>query len=486
MFPLYFCLNCVALECNLSPVAKSIPQIEIDCKLVFDWKDLEVKKPYVFYFPFRLNANILLIDIFLFSPNKEVKKMKEKDFASAVANAGGRAFIVGGFVRDEIMGVSSHDKDLMVTGLSNDQFTTLFPDAKMTGKDFPVFRMEVGGEEMEIALARKERKTAVGHNGFTMLADGTVSVEEDLVRRDTTMNAIAKDVLSGEVIDPFGGIADIHAGVIRHVSDAFREDALRVLRVARQAAKFGFEVAPETVAMCNSCKEELATISAERVRGEMLKALETEHPSIFFRTLVACDCLDVVFAEIDALRGQTQPIEHHPEGDAFEHTMQVLDRASSLTIDVMVRFAALCHDIGKGVTPVELLPKHHGHDAKGAEIISSFASGRFLAAHKDAAEVASRFHMKARTEMGAKPMLAMLESLKKSKLGIDGLRIVVAADSPKDDVALLPCFNEAVIHAALDKVTVPAEMRGKKGEAIRQFVHKTKLARVTAALTSLS
>lgn len=412
--------------------------------------------------------------------------MKEIEFATAVADAGGRAFVVGGFVRDELMGVPSHDKDLMVTGLSHHQFTNLFPDAKMTGKDFPVFRMEVGGEEMEIALARKERKIAQGHNGFTMLADGTVSVEEDLERRDTTMNAIAQDLISGEVVDPFGGVEDIQNGVIRHVSDAFREDALRVLRVARQAAKFGFEVAPKTVEMCRSCKEELRTISAERVREEMLKALETERPSVFFRTLVACDCLSVVFPELDALRGQTQPIEHHPEGDAFEHTMEVVDRAASLTADVKVRFAALCHDIGKGATPVELLPKHHGHDKAGVEIISSFTNGRFLAAHKDAAKAASKFHMKARTEMGAKPMLAMLESLKKSKLGIDGLRIVVAADSPKDDVALLPCFNEALIHAALDKVHIPAEMRGKSGEAIRQFVHKTKLERVRIALASLS
>lgn len=412
--------------------------------------------------------------------------MKEIEFATTVANAGGRAFVVGGWVRDEIMGVPSHDKDLMVTGLSQEQFTTLFPDAIMTGKDFPVFRLEIGEEEMEIALARKERKTAVGHNGFSMVADGSVTIEEDLSRRDTRMNAIAIDLLSGEVVDPFGGTEDIRNGVIRHVSDAFHEDALRVLRVARQAAKFNFSVAPETVAMCNSCKEELATISAERVREEMLKALETEKPSIFFCTLVECDCLSVVFPELDALRGQTQPVEHHPEGDAFQHTMNVLNRASSLTSDVMVRFAALCHDIGKGVTPKEMLPKHHGHDKAGVEVISAFASGRFLAAHKDAAEVAARFHMKARVAMGAKAMLAMLESVKKSKLGIGGLRVVVAADSPKDDVASLPCFNETVIHAALDKVVVPAEMRGKNGEAIKQFVHKTRLERVRMALDSLS
>lgn len=412
--------------------------------------------------------------------------MKEIEFATTVANAGGRAFVVGGWVRDEIMGVPSHDKDLMVTGLSQEQFTTLFPDAIMTGKDFPVFRLEIGEEEMEIALARKERKTAVGHNGFSMVADGSVTIEEDLSRRDTRMNAIAMDLLSGEVVDPFGGTEDIQNGVIRHVSDAFHEDALRVLRVARQAAKFGFSVADETIGMCRSCKEELRTISAERVREEMMKALETERPSVFFRTLVACDCLSVVFSEIDALRGKTQPVEHHPEGDAFEHTMQVLDRASSLTTDVMVRFAALCHDIGKGVTPKEMLPKHHGHDAKGAEIVAAFANGRFLAAHKDAAKVASKFHMKARSAMGAKPMLAMIEELSKSKLGVDGLRVVVTADSSKDDVAKLPCFNEAVIHAALDKVTVPAEMRGKAGEAIKQFVHKTKLVRVATALASLS
>ena len=412
--------------------------------------------------------------------------MKEIEFATTVANAGGRAFVVGGWVRDEIMGVPSHDKDLMVTGLSQEQFTTLFPDAIMTGKDFPVFRLEIGEEEMEIALARKERKTAVGHNGFSMVADGSVTIEEDLSRRDTRMNAIAMDLLSGEVVDPFGGTEDIQNGVIRHVSDAFHEDALRVLRVARQAAKFGFSVADETIGMCRSCKEELRTISAERVREEMMKALETERPSVFFRTLVACDCLSVVFSEIDALRGKTQPVEHHPEGDAFEHTMQVLDRASSITTDVMVRFAALCHDIGKGVTPKEMLPKHHGHDVKGAEIVATFANGRFLAAHKDAAKVASKFHMKARSAMGAKPMLAMIEELSKSKLGVDGLRVVVTADSPKDDVAKLPCFNEAVIHAALDKVVVPAEMRGKNGEAIKQFVHKTRLERVRMALDSLS
>lgn len=412
--------------------------------------------------------------------------MQEIEFATAVADAGGRAFVVGGFVRDELMGLVPHDKDLMVTGLSHEEFIKIFPVAIMTGKDFPVFRLEIDGEEMEVALARKERKIAQGHNGFSMLADGTVSVEEDLARRDTTMNAMARDLLSNEVIDPFGGAEDIRNRVIHHVSDAFREDALRVLRVARQAAKFGFSVADETIGMCRSCKEELRTISAERVREEMMKALETERPSVFFRTLVACDCLSVVFSEIDALRGKTQPVEHHPEGDAFEHTMQVLDRASSLTTDVMVRFAALCHDIGKGVTPKEMLPKHHGHDAKGAEIVATFANGRFLAAHKDAAKVASKFHMKARSAMGAKPMLAMIEELSKSKLGVDGLRVVVAADSPKDDVAKLPCFNEAVIHAALDKVTIPAEMRGKAGEAIKQFVHKTKLVRVATALASLS
>ena len=412
--------------------------------------------------------------------------MQEIEFSAAVANAGGRSFVVGGYIRDEIMGVAPHDKDLMVVGLNEAKFTSVFPHAIMTGKDFPVFRLTVDGEEVEVALARRERKIAQGHNGFSMVADGNVTIEEDLSRRDTRMNAIARDLLSNEIVDPFGGVTDIRAGIIRHVSDAFKEDALRVLRVARQAAKFNFSVADETVEMCNSCKEELRTISAERVREEMLKALETERPSVFFRVLVECDCLSVVFPELDALRGQTQPIEHHPEGDAFEHTMEVVDRAASLTADVKVRFAALCHDIGKGVTPVELLPKHHGHDAKGAEIISSFVSGRFLAAHKDAAEAASKFHMKARAQMGAKPMLAMLEELSRSKLGIDGLRVVVAADSPNDDVASLPCFNEAVIHAALDKVTVPAEMRGKKGEAIRQFVHKTKLARVTAALTSLS
>ena len=135
---------------------------------------------------------------------------------------------------------------------------------------------------------------------------------------------------------------------------------------------------------------------------------------------------------------------------------------------------------------MELLPKHHGHDAKGAEIVAAFADGRFLAAHKDAAKVASKFHMKARSQMGAKPMLAMIEELGRSKLGVDGLRVVVAADSPRDDVSLLPCFNPTVVAAALDKVVVPAEMRGKAGEAIKQFVHKTRLQRVRMALDSLS
>src|SRR5690606_2828928 len=285
--------------------------------------------------------------------------------AEKIRCAGGNLYLVGGAVRDQLMGKTPKDKDYCVTGISAEEFSRLFPEAILTGKDFPVFRID--GEEY--ALARTERKTGRGYKGFQVDSSPEVTIEEDLKRRDLTINSVAIEVATGEVVDPFGGVEDIRRGIIRATSEAFREDPLRVYRAARFAARFGFRVEPGTLAMMRDMKEELPALTPERVGLEVIKALETENPSIFFRVLAEAEVLDVHFPELSALIGVPQPPEHHPEGDAFEHSMQVLEAMARMTKDPVLRWVAVVHDVGKGVTPKELLPKHHGHEKAGVPLV---------------------------------------------------------------------------------------------------------------------
>ncbi|MGM0541032.1 MAG: multifunctional CCA addition/repair protein [Pseudomonadota bacterium] len=279
-------------------------------------------------------------------------------------------YLVGGAVRDGLLGLAVYDRDWVVVGATPEKM--LANGFQQVGKDFPVFLHPETREEY--ALARTERKMGVGYHGFDVFADPSVTLEEDLIRRDLTINAMAKSP-SGEIIDPYGGQQDLENKLLRHVSDAFSEDPLRVLRVARFAAKlapFGFKLAPETQSLMTQMVRagELSDLTPERVWQEVVKALNTPAPSLFFTVLDRVGAVVALFPELFALHNVTQPKKYHPEGDVWIHTMMVLDAAARLSNDPMVRFAALVHDLGKAITPEELWPKHYGHDAAGVPLVA--------------------------------------------------------------------------------------------------------------------
>ncbi|NCB43643.1 MAG: multifunctional CCA tRNA nucleotidyl transferase/2'3'-cyclic phosphodiesterase/2'nucleotidase/phosphatase [Clostridia bacterium] len=314
-----------------------------------------------------------------------------KELSKIVASLGGTLWLVGGAVRDSLQGVAAHDRDYMITGCNPDSL----PFDKIAGSDFPVFLVEVDGEKVEVALARSEKKAGVGYHGFTFSANKDVTVEQDLSRRDLTINSMAINVATGELVDPFGGVDDLRARVIRHTSLAFSEDPTRVYRVARFAARFGFAVAPETMALIRSMKAELSEITAERVGKELIKALDTPTPSVFFRVLKEAGLLDVHFAAVGALN---VPDKH--DGTAFNHTMTVMDAGSS----VLDRLALLCHDFGKGLTPKDQHPRHLHHDFLGVSVVEQFCDSlRLSRAAKQFAVGACRTHMKIKKIMEMRP-----------------------------------------------------------------------------------
>lgn len=276
---------------------------------------------------------------------------------------------VGGAVRDRLLGLPCKDSDWVVVGATVDEM--LAKQYLQVGRDFPVFLHPQTKEEY--ALARTERKSGKGYTGFVVHASPDVTLEEDLRRRDLTINAIA-ETESGELVDPYGGQADIAARRLRHVSPAFSEDPLRVLRVARFAARFarlGFTIAPETLELMTGMTQagELEHLVAERVWQEMHTALLTDAPQVFYQVLRACGALKVILPELDALFGVVQPKKYHPEIDTGVHTLMVLEQAAKLSTQPVVRFAALVHDLGKALSPHP--PLHTGHEAAGAALISS-------------------------------------------------------------------------------------------------------------------
>ncbi|MCH4293223.1 multifunctional CCA addition/repair protein [Shewanella sp. 3B26] len=282
-----------------------------------------------------------------------------------------KTYLVGGAVRDRLLGLEVKDRDYMVVGASIDEM--LAAGFRQVGRDFPVFLHPKTQEEY--ALARTERKSGSGYGGFVCHASPEVTLEQDLKRRDLTINAIAMDD-EGKLHDPWGGMSDLEARQLRHVSDAFVEDPLRVLRVARFAARFapqGFSVAPETLALMRELAQngELLHLTAERVWQELDKVLGCERPEVFFEVLKDCGALEVLFPEIHALFGVPQPEKWHPEIDTGIHTLMVLREAARLTHNRAVRFAALVHDLGKALTPKALWPKHHGHGQKGLKPIKA-------------------------------------------------------------------------------------------------------------------
>ena len=257
----------------------------------------------------------------------------------------------------------------MVVGATPDEMVKL--GFKKIGRDFPVFLHPKTQEEY--ALARIEKKMARGHDGFSFDFSSSVTLEQDLFRRDITINAMAME--DSQIIDPFNGQDDLKNKIIRHVSDHFKEDPLRVLRVARFAARFfDFQVHEDTIKIMREISNsgELQSLSGERVFMEMEKAMLTPDPSIFFEVLSKCGALEILFPELNALKGIPQTAKYHPEGDAWTHTLLVLKHACKLSISPEVRFAALLHDLGKAITPKEILPGHHGHEESGLSLIENF------------------------------------------------------------------------------------------------------------------
>ncbi|MFP9231259.1 multifunctional CCA addition/repair protein [Pectobacterium cacticida] len=304
-----------------------------------------------------------------------------------------KIYLVGGAVRDSLLGLPVTERDWVVVGATPSLL--LAQGYQQVGKDFPVFLHPVSRDEY--ALARTERKSGKGYRGFVCHAAPDVTLEQDLLRRDLTINAIARTE-TGELIDPFQGRLDLENRILRHVSEAFSEDPLRVLRVARFAARFahlGFQIAEETMTLMKKMTNEgeLAYLTPERVWKETEKALGTTSPNIYFQVLRDCGALAVLFPEIDNLYGVPAPAQWHPEIDTGIHTMMTLAMAARLTPEIDVRFAALCHDVGKGLTPPELWPRHHGHGPAGVKLVEALCQRlRVPNPMRDLAKLVAEYH----------------------------------------------------------------------------------------------
>jgi tRNA nucleotidyltransferase (CCA-adding enzyme) len=399
-----------------------------------------------------------------------------------------KTYLVGGAVRDRLLGRPVIEHDYVVVGATPDDLVAL--GLRPVGKDFPVFLHPRTGEQY--ALARTERKTGPGYYGFETRFAPDVTLEEDLARRDLTINAMASDD-DGNVVDPYGGRRDLEARLLRHVSPAFVEDPLRVLRVARFASRFaglGFTVAPETLELMRSiaASGELAALVPERVWVETERALGEQQPSVYFEVLRACGALEVVFPEIAALYGIPQPQKWHPEIDTGLHTMQVLELAAQMSGDTTVRFAALVHDVGKGLTPREEWPSHIGHEAAGAALIEKLCARlRAPNEHRDLAVLVARHHAKVHRVAELRPgtLLELLEQTDAFRRGERFERMLVACEAdargrgpelrvaPYPQAALLRGVRDAAAAVRLDPAVVAAE----SGPVIAE---RMRLARIDA------
>lgn len=300
-------------------------------------------------------------------------------------------YLVGGAVRDELLGLGGADRDWVVVGSTPEEMVSL--GYTPVGKDFPVFLHPRSKEEY--ALARTERKTAPGYKGFVVHAAPDVTLEQDLARRDLTINAIARDS-QGTLTDPFHGQQDLQHKVFRHVTDAFREDPVRILRLARLAARFpDFTVAPDTMRLMQDMVQagEVDALVRERVWQEVAKGLMSAKPSRMLQVLRACGALQRLLPEVDVLYGVPQPVEHHPEVDTGVHLEMVLDQCAQINTGLEVRFAALCHDLGKGNTHPSAWPRHIGHEGRSVKLLKAISTRlRVPQTCQELAEVVAREH----------------------------------------------------------------------------------------------
>ncbi|MGN1270322.1 MAG: hypothetical protein ACI4UU_05620 [Clostridia bacterium] len=399
------------------------------------------------------------------------------EIAEKINKEGGQLYLVGGAVRDKILNKPTIDEDYCVTGLTVEKFMQLFPQAKIQGKSFPVFILN----NKEIALARKERKIGQGHKDFEFNTSSNITIQEDLARRDLTINSIAQNVLTQEIIDPFNGIKDIKSQSLRNTTEAFSEDPLRVYRTARFAATLEFTVEEQTLKAMEKLKPELNTLSKERVFIEFKKALASNKPSIFFEVLKKANVLDVHFKEIYNLIGQIQPEKYHPEGDSYNHTMIVVDKSVNFTNNLAIRYSCLVHDLGKGETPKKILPHHYGHDEKGVKIVNNFSSKIGVPnSWKKCGKTAAKWHMKAGIfeQMTPKKKVELIENVANSMLGLEGMKIVVACDKSRQENIYDKITFDTIGKECLNKINgefINQKYPNIKGEEFGKKLHQERI-----------
>ncbi len=414
--------------------------------------------------------------------------------AEAGAAAAPRLYVVGGAVRDALLGLPASDRDWVAVGTTPQAL--LDQGYRAVGKDFPVFIHPDTGEE--VALARTERKSGPGYRGFEVQAAPGVTLEEDLQRRDLTINAIAQ-AEDGTLTDPFGGQKDLQDRVLRHVSPAFVEDPVRLLRLARLAARFAdFSVAPETAALLRQMVHdgEVDTLVAERVWQELSRGLMTAQPSRMFDVLRGCGALQRLLPELDRLWGVPQRPEHHPEVDTGVHMMLVMDRAATLNAPLPVRWACLVHDLGKGTTPADMLPRHHGHEQRSARMAKAVGQRlRVPADCQDLADVVAREHGNVHRsgELGARALVRLFERCDavRRPQRFDALLLACQCDAqgrtglrdrPYAPASRLPPLLQAALSVDTAAVAAAAAARGAQGPAIGEAIHQARISAVESAL----
>ncbi len=405
-----------------------------------------------------------------------------------------KVYLVGGAVRDELLGRASGDRDWVVVGATPAEM--LEAGYEPVGRDFPVFLHPDTHEEY--ALARTERKTAPGYHGFAFHAAPQVTLEDDLARRDLTINAMARGE-DGALVDPYGGQRDLAAGVLRHVSPAFAEDPVRILRLARFAARFAdFSVAPETLSLMRGMVEagEVDALVAERVWQELSRGLMEMRPSRMFEVLRACGALSRLLPEVDRLWGVPQRPEYHPEVDTGVHVMMVLDMSARLGANLAVRFACLGHDLGKGTTPADVLPRHIGHEMRSRKLVRALCERWKVPTDcRELAEAVAMEHGNVHRsgELNAAAVLRLLErcdALRRPQrfnelllaCECDARGRLGKGDEPYPQRSRLGAALRAALAVDTAPIAADAAARGLKGPAIGEAVREARVRAIAAAI----
>lgn len=397
-------------------------------------------------------------------------------------------YLVGGAVRDSLLGIPVQERDWVVVGATPDDL--LARGFRPVGKDFPVFLHPTTHEEY--ALARTERKTAPGYHGFSIHAAPNITLEDDLLRRDLTINAMARDA-QGRLIDPYRGACDLESRWLRHVSPAFAEDPVRVLRIARFSARYaslGFRIAPETMDLMKNmvASGEADSLSPERVWAETVRALSESQPEQFIETLRHCGALARIFPELDQLFGVPQPATHHPEVDTGVHTLLALMQAVQLGADGVTRFAVLVHDFGKGASPVEEWPRHYGHEQRGADMIRAFCQRlRIPNMYRELGVLTARYHTHCHRalELRPKTLLNTLQGLDAFRKPQRFAQFLIACEADARGRLGLEhrdypqaAFMFRVYQAATSVQTQPLLAQGLTGLALAEALQQERLATI--------